>query len=137
MGTEYAVSVRAESIYSICGDDIYSICGDRIYSVCGDSIYNICGDNLLFFGVDDIYIVCVEIYTCICGDRIYNECVNKIHIVLIVVTIYAGFVRTQSKVIVGDRIYCVFGHRIHVCGDNIFTVVIVYVTSVSVWGHYI
>ena len=35
-----------------------------------------------------------EMYTFICGDRIYNECVNILHIVSIVVTIYAGFVGT-------------------------------------------
>ena len=82
------------NICRFCWDIIYSVCvcGDRIYSVFADSIYSVCGDNLSIFDVDDMYIVCGEIYTFICGDRIYNDCVNKIHIVLSVVTIYAGFV---------------------------------------------
>ena len=81
--------------------------------------------------MDDIYIVCGKIYTFICGDRIYNDCVNRIHIIIIVVTIYAGFG--------GHKMLCFLGteHTVFVATIYSMFVVIEYVAFVSFWEQYI
>ena len=99
------------TIYTVFVGTAYIVFVRTEYTVFVETIY-----ESLFVG---------EIYRLICGDRIYNDCVNRIHIVLIMVTLYAGFG--------GHKMLCLLGteHTVFVATIYSLFVVIEYVALVS------